>query len=168
MTSEPIMKTLKFDRRMEPFVERARLTHKHYDVGDVGAMNVLERSRKAMNQILLRQKISERKAKCAILETFSIAVNYKLENRRRQQRMLKQKAQGIEILKLLEKVKVIRNTVSHLAQKSRSKLNEVTVKQYGGILTPKLLPELFILWWICCLHFHPLALQTTLAQQSAR
>ena len=129
MTNEPIMKTLNFARRMEPFVERARLTDKHYDVGDVAAMNVVERSRKGMNQILLRQKVSELEAKWAIRETFSIAVNYKLETRRRQQRVLKQKAQEIQILKLLEKVKVIRNTVSNLAQKSRSELNEITVKQ---------------------------------------
>ena len=95
MTNEPIMKTLNFARRMEPFVERARLTDKHYDVGDVAAMNVVERSRKGMNQILLRQKISELEAKWAIRETFSIAVNYKLETRRRQQRVLKQKAREI-------------------------------------------------------------------------
>jgi hypothetical protein len=48
MTNEPIMKTLNFARRMEPFVERARLTDKHYDVGDVAAMNVVERSRKGI------------------------------------------------------------------------------------------------------------------------
>ena len=56
MTNEPIMKTLNFARRMEPFVERARLTDKHYDVGDVAAMNVVERSRKGMNQIFSGRK----------------------------------------------------------------------------------------------------------------
>ena len=54
MTNEPIMKTLHFARRMEPFVERARLTDKHYDVGDVAAMNVVERSRKGMNAMRLK------------------------------------------------------------------------------------------------------------------
>ena len=129
MTNEPIMKILNFARKMEPFVERARLTGKHYDVGDVTAINVVERCRKGMNQILLRQKLSELEAKWAIRETFSIAVTYKLETRRRQQRVLKQKAQEIQILKLLDKIKVIRNTVSSLEQKARSKLNEITVKQ---------------------------------------
>jgi hypothetical protein len=108
-----------FDRRMEPFVERARLTGKHYDVGDVAAMNVMERSRKGMNQILLRQKISELEAKWAIRETFSIAVNYKLETRRRQQRMLKQKAQEIEILQL--------SRVAFLATRGRLRLVRVEV-----------------------------------------
>ena len=94
-----LLKTLNFARRMEPFVERARLTGKHYDVGDVTAINVVERCRKGMNQIFLGRKFLKLEAKWAIRETFSIAVTYKLETRRRQQRVLKQKAQEIQILK---------------------------------------------------------------------
>ena len=150
-------------------MRRARLTHKHYDVGDVAAMNVLKRSREGMNtRFSSRQKIAERETKMGNPRNPSIVVDDKLETRRRQQRMLKQKAQEIEILKPSEKVKVIRNMVSNLARKSRSELNELTIKQCWGDFDTEALAGIVHAMVDMLPTLSPTRIAKTLAQQSAR
>jgi hypothetical protein len=128
MAKQPLLRNLNVDRKMKPYVERMRLRLKDHQTGDSQVKMLMENSNE-MKKILLKKKIPERAAERAIGEAISIALDYRLEQLRRERYLSDKKAAERDRKHLIKRLDDLIYAVSKLPRLAKCELDKITAEQ---------------------------------------
>jgi hypothetical protein len=128
MAKQPLLRNLNVDRKMKPYVERMRLRLKDHQTGDSQVKMLMENSNE-MKKILLKKKIPEQAAERAIGEAISIALDYRLEQLRRERYLSDKKAAERDRKHLIKRLDDLIYAVSKLPRLAKCELDKITAEQ---------------------------------------